>query len=289
VGIEGVTLLDSQTWTLMLWGCRNVSVENVRTIGFHGGDDGIDIVSSRNVTMRGCFTRTKDDCVAVKAFPFKDVQPQPGQFDVADVLIEKCVFWNAEWGNALEIGYETRTETISNVTFRDCDVIRCEREGYTSGGTLTIHNGDRAHVRDVLYENIRVEDSREKLIDFKIAHTRYSRDEQRGQISGITLRDIDIVDGPLPVSIIQGFDAEHMIRQVTIEKLRYRGRMLTDALEAKMVLEVRRYDVPGQGRLFTEENPGGKPAGNGEAEPVAGLSAARAGNGKGRRNKPDQE
>ncbi len=129
---------------------------------------------------------------------------------------------------------------MRDIVFEDCDIIRVEHEGHQSGGTFTIHNGDRAVVSNVRYENIRVEDSREKLIDIKVLHARYSRDEQRGQVRGVRFKDIRVVDGPFPVSIIQGFDGEHIIEDVTIENLVVHGRKITSANEARMVTEVAR-------------------------------------------------
>jgi hypothetical protein len=38
------------------------------------------------------------------------------------------------------------------------------------GGVFTIHNGDRACISRVLYEDIRVEHFYDKLVDFRIMH-----------------------------------------------------------------------------------------------------------------------
>jgi hypothetical protein len=138
----------------------------------------------------------------------------------------------------LEIGYETRCDEISNIVFENCDVIRSEFEGYQSGGTFTIHNGDRAHIRNVRYENIRVEDSREKLIDIKVQFSQYSRDEERGQVSDIVFNNIQVVDGPFPVSIIRGYDADHMIRDITIKDMVVHGEEIKSANQCRMVVEL---------------------------------------------------
>ena len=49
-----------------------------------------------------------------------------------------------------------------------------------------------------------------------------------------------MVDGPFPVSIIRGYDEEHMIEDVTIENLVVHGRHVTSANEARMVVELAR-------------------------------------------------
>lgn len=233
--IEGITIVGSPGWTVCPYGCDDVVIRNVKIVNWRDNDDGIDIVGCQRVRIEDCFVRTKDDCIAIKAVHYH--HSDAGLRDVKDVLIVDSVFWNAQWGNALEIGFETRCDSISDVTFRNCDVIRCEREGYYSGGVFSIHNGDRAIISNIRYEDIRVEDAREKLIDFKVQHSHYSKDDQRGQIRGVLLKDIHIVDGALPPSIIQSFDREHRVEDVTIENLRYRGEVIRTPLEAHAIIE----------------------------------------------------
>lgn len=233
--IEGITVFGGPNWHVVPVACENVTIRNINVITWKGTGDGIDIVGSEHVTVAGCFVRSMDDCIALKSVHYMGGE---GCKPVRNVRVSSCVFWNAEWGNAIEIGYETRSETICDIVFEDIDVIRAEYEGYESGGTFTIHNGDRALVSNVLYQNIRVEDSREKLIDMKILFSQYSRDADRGQIRGIRFKDIQIVDGAFPVSIIRGYSGKHMIEDVCIENLVVHGRRITNATDAKMVIEL---------------------------------------------------
>jgi len=85
-------------------------------------------------------------------------------------------------GQAMEIGHELRTASVRDIRFRDCDVLAV----HGHGGVFGIHNADRATVSDVLYENIRVEHHYEKLVDFRIVKSRWSKDDQRG-ISAMSL------------------------------------------------------------------------------------------------------
>ncbi len=234
VTVEGVLLLDGRTWQVMPAGCEDVTIRNVKIVSGSDSDDGIDLVGCRRALVDGCFIRTKDDCIAIKGFANYH---ERGGLPVRDIEVRNSVFWNAEWGNALEIGYETRVDSISHVRFHNCDVIRCEAERYGSGGVLTIHNGDRATVSDVLYEDIRVEEAREKLFDWKVCFDRYSRDAERGRIQGVTARNVRVVDGPAPVSILQGYDQDHLLREITFEDVLIHGRPLRGATEGRMVTE----------------------------------------------------
>ncbi|QHT63269.1 hypothetical protein GXP70_27105 [Paenibacillus lycopersici] len=235
VVLEGITVLDGDSWHVLPIACRDVTVVGLNIVTFEGTGDGIDIVGCEDVAISGCFIRSNDDCIAVKAV---DYFHPSGCKDVRNVHVSDCVMWNAPWGNALEIGYETQCETIENIVFEHIDIIRCEFEGWQSGGTFTIHNGDRAIVRNVRYDNIRIEDSQEKLVDIKVLHSKYSRDAERGFVRDIRFSNIHIVDGPFPVSVIRGFDEAHLIEDVSFTNLTAYGQRLRSANEARMVVEL---------------------------------------------------
>lgn len=87
-------------------------------------------------------------------------------------------------------------------------------------------------VKNVLYEDIRVEDSRGYLIDFKILKSRYSKDKQRGYIQDIHFRNIQVEGDVFPTSLIMGFDEEHRVSGVILEDVRIHGRLVKRAHDA---------------------------------------------------------
>jgi hypothetical protein len=142
--------------------------------------------------------------------------------------------YNDRAGNVMEIGYETQTERISGVTFRDIDVIGAHGEG----GVFTIHNGDRARVENVRYEDIRVEHFYDKLIDFRIMPSRYSKDKTRGQVAGVHLKGIRTVEDRFNcVSLIGGYGLENQVRDVVIEDFRVGDQRVVDADELHLFLK----------------------------------------------------
>jgi hypothetical protein len=236
--VEGIVSVGTPCWNVVFGACDRVRVDGIHLIGWTVTGDGVDVVGSENVHITNCFLRCNDDCVAIKAVTY----PMPAEAramekagtrsqvdwrrDVRHVLVEKCVLYNDRAGNALEIGFETQTDVIEKIVFRDCDVIAAH--GY--GGVFTIHNGDRAVIRDVLYEDIRVEHFYDLLVDFRILHSRYSKDATRGSIENVTLCGIRAVPDPFnTVSLIGGFDAEHNIRDVVFEEFHVGDTHITDA------------------------------------------------------------
>jgi len=186
--LENLILLDPLGWTIHLSASEDIDVRNVRVIGWRANSDGLDIEYSSRVRVRNCFWRTNDDCIAVKAIyppgvqniPFEEmINPEtlgghkvdriPGS-TMGDITISNCVLWNDSGGQGFEIGFELRIDHIRGVTIRDSDIIHV-----TGGGAFTIHNGDRAHIEDILIENVRVENT-DRLIDFHVGMSIYSDD-----------------------------------------------------------------------------------------------------------------
>lgn len=259
VRMEGITLHNSTSWQVVPLQSKNVEINNIKIISDQASDDGIDVVHSKNVHIHHCFIRTKDDCVAIKAYIAKPPGP-----DVDSILVDQCVFWNALWGNGFEIGFELNSAAVKNITFKNSDIIHVE-----AGAVFSIHNAGAATVSNVLFENIRVEDARQKLFDLAIFRSQYSEDGHlseaerkrlylngawdgviavpademaahaafRGRIKDVVFRNISIVDGLFPYSVFYGFDKVHNVQNVTIEKLQVHGKMITNIKDAKCYQE----------------------------------------------------
>ena len=186
--LENFILLDPLGWSIHLSGSENIRISNTRVIGWRANSDGLDTEHSSKVRVDGCFWRTNDDCIAIKAIyppgvtgiPFEEmINPETlGGHQVpriegdlmGDVDISNCVLWNDSGGQGFEIGFELRVDTIRGIRFRDSDIIHV-----VSGGAFTIHNGDRARIEDLLIENVRIEDT-DRLLDFHVGLSIYSDD-----------------------------------------------------------------------------------------------------------------
>ncbi len=227
--LDGIILTESRHWSCASFASENVTYNNIKIVSDNDWDDGIDIVGSQHVLVSNCFIRTKDDCIAVKG-GVNYFTEFSSSFDVDDITIRNSVMWNGVWGNALEIGFETRSDTIKNVLFKDCDLIHVEGPE----GTFTIHNGDRAVVKNIRYEDIRVEDSKGWLVDFKVLNSQYSKDAERGKIEGVLLKNIKVEGEHYPSSQILGFSDECNIKNVTLENFYIHGEKINSTYNGMM-------------------------------------------------------
>ncbi len=225
--IENIIMIEPSSWMIVLGNCQNVTVQNVKELGFVSSTDGVDIVGSKKIRINNCFFRNGDDCIAIKALNMGKY----GNFsqDVEDVEVRGCSFISYSGGQALEIGHELRTASISNIRFIDCDILGVH--GF--GGVFGIHNSDRAVISNILYENIRVEHYYDKLIDMRIIKSRYFQDLERGQARDIIFRNITVTVSPYnpgySISTIGGYDAKHLIQNVSFENFTLNGIKVLNA------------------------------------------------------------
>ena len=258
VHIQDVILHNSTSWQIVPVRCNNVTIQNVKIVSDQPSDDGVDVVSSQNVRIEDCFIRTKDDCIAIKAPAFFG-----NPLNVENVYVTNCVFWNAVWGNGVEIGFELDAEEVKDITFNNNDIIHIE-----GGAALSIHNAGKAHVKNITFSNIRIEDARQKLFDIAIFRSQYSPDKPskedrarlymhgawdgvtlvptsdsayhagfRGKVSNVKFHNITIVDGLHPYSVFSGFDKEHNIENVEISDFYIRDKKVSAIAEAKFSIE----------------------------------------------------
>lgn len=236
VYMEGIILIEPPLWMLVLGACSDVYIKNVKEIGDVVSSDGVDIVGSKNVVIDGMFIRNNDDCIAVKSLDVSYSQKDAfisWAEDVDNILVKNCVFYTSEknGGNALEIGFELRTDYVQNIVFENNDVIAVH--GF--GGIFTIHNGDRAIVRNVRYENIRIEHFFDKLVDLRIVHSpMWNIDNKKGQIRNIYFKDIyaneQVFNAGYTNSLIGGFTPENTVEGVVFENF-YVGNKKAETID----------------------------------------------------------
>lgn len=229
VRISGIKIIDSCNWCLRVTGCDDVLIDNVRIIGNRGNSDGVDVCGSRNVHVKGLFTRVMDDSLVLKAFDTGDVE---------NVLFENCTLWN-DFARPIEIGVEIRADKAHDIRFRNIDIIH-SMVGYPCMG---IHHGDRAEVYDITVEDVRIEDAPgAQLFDLRITDSVWNRDTRKGRIHDISFKNISLIGKPgidiLPSnSRLQGFSEEHNIDGISFENISIMGRQATTPEECGLLIQ----------------------------------------------------
>ena len=239
--IEGITVLDGFCWTVVLRDCDDALIENVKVLAERlWSTDGINPCSSRRVTVRDCFVRSKDDCIAVKGLAW--TEPRPDRWvPLRDVLVERCVFWSDN-NNALVVGCETRASLIENVVFRDCDILRTSNTCGDIAGALSIICLDDTTIQDVRFEDIRLEHPSGPLVNIFFAESMFT-----GQIPGtkqpgggllrrITFDNVRVTGGTPRRSFVRGLDARHVVEDVRVRNLVIAGKTVREPADGRFVV-----------------------------------------------------
>lgn len=221
IRIEGVTFINPPHYTVALGGAENVTIRGIRSFSCEGWSDGIDMMSSRNIHVDGCFLRTSDDCIAIYGSRW---DYRGGSHDV---LVENSTLW-ADVAHPTNIGthgdHEHDGDVIERITFRNIDILEHHEHQPGYLGCMAINPGDKNTVRDVLYEDIRVEHIEHgKLIDLQVKYNPDYNPAPGKRIERVTFRNIRCDCVPPVASVIAGYDAEHDVRQIRLKNVQVCG------------------------------------------------------------------
>ena len=214
--LEGVILCNSSTWTVSLRDCNDVHIDNLKIFGHRANSDGIDINSSMDVLVENCFLRTWDDLIVVKTL-------RGSNQGAGRIRVRKCVLYN-ECAHALSIGAEL-TRQVEDVVFEDCDIIGDHGREWT----LRVYHTDATLIKNVRFENIRIEES-VKFASLWINTAVWTSDTIRGKIEDIVFKDITVNNSGYPLHRefeFLGYDADHGIKNVVIDNVVINGRKVT--------------------------------------------------------------
>ena len=261
--IDGIVMRDPDAWCCCLFGCRQVTIQNIKLIGlWRYNSDGMDICNSENVTVRDCFVRSYDDCLVVKGLKQEGLKQGDNSYHerpARNIHFSGCVLWN-DWAHAASLGAETSAPEISGIVFEDCDVI------HNTHVAFVIQHGDRAAVRDICFQDIRVEVDKNnprprmqtkpgetyspgapnyypKLLFVTIQKNIWTRDDHCGTIRNVLLKNISVIGSRMLESQVGGLDAEHDVRGVSIVNLRFNGKCLKTAHDAHLLIQNNVHDV----------------------------------------------
>ena len=230
--------------TCPVGGSNGVTLHDVRSISHPGWGDGLNVFASSNVLFDRVFCRNSDDCTTAYA------TRKGFEGSVRNVRMTNSTLWAdvahpifiGLHGNATESEHlRTHPElgdTIEGLVYENIDIL-CQSEPQVDyQGCLAINCGDNNLVRNVLFDNIRVENLHQGcLLHVKVGwNDKYCAAPGRG-VENITFRNIrQTISAPLlpsPLSIINGYAPDRAVRNITFEGLKINGRTLYDDMPGK--------------------------------------------------------
>ena len=197
-------------------------VENVRIIGRGILDHpvrGIEITDSKNIVIDGITVVNPDHYTVfgggaegvtiknLKSFSCKGWSDGIDMMCCHDVLIDNVFMRNSD----------------------DCIALEHDEDDVPYQGCMAIDAGDRNRVKNILFEDIRVESIQEGRLFHINVRFNGKYDKQPGQsIDGVTFRNITYNGVGENPSLIKGLDKDRMVRDVTFENVVVNGKKMKD-------------------------------------------------------------
>jgi len=164
--VDGIVALDPSFWNTLVYRSDAVEITNYKVInnwqsvGWNE-TDGVNFDSSTNSRLSNAMLYTGDDCMSAKSDDIPDdyaipegvidypEDPSVGEYmSVNNLVFEDIVCFTNQAG--AKIGTKTMGADMSDIVFRNVDVLKC-------GRGLVIDNMDTAIVHDITFENIEFE------------------------------------------------------------------------------------------------------------------------------------
>lgn len=226
ITVDGITVINPKHYTVFGGGSSDVIIRNIKSFSDCGWCDGIDLMCCQNWLIDDVFLRTSDDCLAF----YNHRWWYWGKSK--NLTVKNSILW-ADVAHAIQIGLHgddlsQKGETIEKVMFKDIDVLNVDEDDDLYRGVLSISCGDKNHVKNILFENIRVEDCQEaRLIDIRVNYnSKYNR-APGGKIENIVFKNISFTgnEANLSPSRIMGYDNVSDVRNVLLENICVNGNL----------------------------------------------------------------
>lgn len=207
-----------------------VTLHDVRSISHPQWGDGLNVFASSNILYDRVFCRNSDDCTTVYA-------TRKGFTGSAkNIRMTNSTLW-ADVAHPIMIGLHGNPEvgdSIVNLKYDNIDII-CQSEPQVEyQGCMTINCGDNNYVKDVVFDNIRVEQIHQgSLLQVRVGwNSKYCTAPGKG-VENVVFRHIRYYGAQPYMSVITGYDQQHKVKNVTFEGLKINGKVIYDDMLGK--------------------------------------------------------
>ena len=232
--IDGVTLC-----TCPVGGSDGVTLHDVRSISHPGWGDGLNVFASSNVLYDRVFCRNSDDCTTAYA------TRKGFEGSVRNIRMTNSTLW-ADVAHPIFIGLHGNSERMDSIVglkYDNIDILGQSEPQIDYQGCLAINAGDNNYIKDVTFDNIRIENLQQgSITQIKVGYNqKYCTAPGRG-VENVLFRNIryygnggqDGLETHEPyMSLILGYDSVRTVRNVTFEGLKINGRAIYDDMPGK--------------------------------------------------------
>lgn len=229
VTIDGITVVNPDHYTVYGGQTKGLTVRNLKSFSCKGWSDGIDLMSCSDVLIDNVFMRNSDDCITVYGHRWDYYG------DVNNVEVRNSVLW-ADVAHPINIGGHGNTEgdgeVIENLLFKNIDILEQDEDDRLYQGCMAFGVGDKNLVRNVTFDDIRVESIQEGQLFHMcvLFNSKYNTASGRG-IENVLFKNITYNGYGENPSVIEGYDATNLVRNITFENVVINGKKVQSIKE----------------------------------------------------------
>lgn len=228
-------------------GSDNVTIRNVKSVSYYGWGDGLNVFASNNVLFDRVFCRNSDDCTTVYA------TRKGFEGGCKNIIMQNSTLW-ADVAHPIFIGIHGNADSqdvIEDIHYRNIDILDHKEMQLDYQGCMAINSGDNNLIRNVYFEDIRVEDFRQgQLLNLRIFYNeKYCKAPGKG-IENIYFKNITYNGKGGELSMISGYNNDRKVKNIFFENLRINGELISDDMPGKP----KWYKTSDMARIFVGEH-----------------------------------
>lgn len=213
---------------------HDVTLHDVKSISFPQWGDGLNVFGGcTNILYDRVFCRNSDDCTTAYA------TRKGFRGSVNGVTMRNSTLW-ADVAHPIMIGIHgigdksEVSDSICNLRYENIDIL-CQSEPQVDyQGCLAINCGDNNVVKDVVFDNIRIENIHQgSLFHVKTCYNSKYCSAPGRSVEDVLFRNIRYYGQQPYMSIISGYDEDHKVRNITFEGLKINGQTIYDKMPGK--------------------------------------------------------
>ena len=213
---------------------HDVTLHDVKSISFPQWGDGLNVFGGcTNILYDRVFARNSDDCTTAYA------TRKGFSGSVYGVTMRNSTLW-ADVAHPIMIGIHgigdksEVSDSICNLRYENIDIL-CQSEPQVDyQGCLAINCGDNNVVKDVVFDNIRIENIHQgSIFHVKTCYNSKYCSAPGRSVEDVLFRNIRYYGQQPYMSIISGYDENHKVRNITFEGLKINGQTIYDKMPGK--------------------------------------------------------
>ncbi len=224
IEIEGITVINPMHYTVYGGQTDGLKIKNLKSFSCRGWSDGIDLMSCSNVEIDDVFMRNSDDCIAIYGHRWSFYG------DVKNYDVKNSILW-ADVAHPINIGIHGDTKgngnTIEQLNFSNIDILEHHEDDREFQGCMAFMVGDHNLVKDVVFENIRVESISEgRLFSARVLFNKKYNDAPGSGIENVIFRNIFYNGSDENESLIEGYNDKCKVKNVLFENIVINGKRI---------------------------------------------------------------